>query len=165
MPEQPTTKDGRIAAVAQQPSHGGEIPPSKVPPPRPVQQPSHNEEFSRALRSILRPTEEPQSKRQALNPAEMPNLLKRCYESLQIPARVPPGQLVRWKPGMRNRRFPKYGEPAIVIGPADGIIIAEQDEPASPYFREPLDLVIGILDEDGDFICFHVDSHRLEPWQ
>ena len=33
----------------------------------------------------------------------------------------------------------------------------------SPYFGEPLNLVLAILDSDGDFLEFRYDGRRFEP--
>jgi hypothetical protein len=43
--------------------------------------------------------------------------------------------------------------------------VYEQDKKGanSPYFREPLDLVVGMLEDNGDLILYHFDSRRFEP--
>ncbi len=76
-----------------------------------------------------------------------------------------PGMMVTWKPGMRNKRKPKYHEPAVVVSVLDKPILPAGDEDAgSAYFREPLDLILGFIDEDdGDFVMFHYDSRRFQP--
>jgi len=53
------------------------------------------------------------------------------------------GQLVRWKLGLNNCRFPDHGEPAIQV------LIFDPSENAagSPYFQEPLTIVIGTCRE------------------
>ena len=53
-----------------------------------------------------------------------------------------PGQIVRWKSGMKNRKLPAYGEPVIimdVLNPA--VYPPDEDLAGSNYFREPLTLV------------------------
>ncbi|HEX7389468.1 MAG TPA: hypothetical protein VF286_05115 [Acidiphilium sp.] len=76
------------------------------------------------------------------------------------------GQFVRWKPGLRNKAVPAYNEIAIV---REVLIIpvfdtCEQARCAgSPYFGEPLTLVLAILDPDGDFLEFRYDARRFEP--
>ena len=37
------------------------------------------------------------------------------------------------------------------------------NDSGSPYFREPLDIVLGFVDGDGDFITYHFDSRRFAP--
>ena len=73
------------------------------------------------------------------------------------------GEFVVWKAGLKNRTTPDYGEPAIVTGvyPEPGLQRVEISS-ASPYFREPLSLVIGVH-RDDDLIEFSVDGRRFEP--
>jgi hypothetical protein len=71
------------------------------------------------------------------------------------------GDVVTWKSGLKNKKSPEYGNPAIVTRVLP-IPIADKDRSGSPYFNEPLDIVIGILDEDGDFLEYHADSRRFE---
>ena len=40
--------------------------------------------------------------------------LKELAERLDSPKSFAKGQIVAWKPGLKNRMFPEYGEPAIV---------------------------------------------------
>jgi hypothetical protein len=73
------------------------------------------------------------------------------------------GQLVKWKPGLKNRRFPADGEPAIVRD----VLIVPVFDPAetsasSQFFAEPLTLVIAIM-LDAEFSEYRVDGRRFEP--
>ncbi|NJO18620.1 MAG: hypothetical protein HC877_23705 [Thioploca sp.] len=76
-----------------------------------------------------------------------------------------PGDLVIWKKGLKNRARPALNEPAIVVAVLEKPLIDNTKEVGSTYFNEPLDLVLGLLDEDGDFITFHYDHRRFEPYQ
>lgn len=76
-----------------------------------------------------------------------------------------PGQLVRWKKGMRNRRTPVYGAPVVVIQILDEPVYDRDLKSGSMYFREPLTLVAGDIDKDGDFLTFHYDGRRFEPYK
>jgi len=42
-------------------------------------------------------------------------------------------------------------------------------EAGSTYFREPLDLVLGLVWDEtparGELVTFHFDSRRFQPWQ
>lgn len=80
-----------------------------------------------------------------------------------------PGQLVGWAPGLRNRRLPTYGTPAVVLEVLPAPIHDSDPESGSTYFREPLDLVIGLIwDRDpgrGELMAFHVDGRRFQPWR
>jgi hypothetical protein len=74
-----------------------------------------------------------------------------------------PGHIVQWKPGMKNKRIPEYGEPAIVMEVLNPPLLdADPEHSGSNYFREPLSLVLGIHDSDGDFMLFHYDGRRFE---
>lgn len=74
------------------------------------------------------------------------------------------GLLAQWKPGMKNRKTPDYGEPMMVVEMLEQPIIDGTFESGSIYFRERLDIVLGFLDEDGEFGVLHYDSRRFEPY-
>jgi hypothetical protein len=77
------------------------------------------------------------------------------------------GQLIRWKAGLKNRILPAYNEPVIVRD-----VLAEplydSCETArctgSPFFGEPLTLVVGLIDPDGDFVELRYDGRRFEAY-
>ena len=76
------------------------------------------------------------------------------------------GQIVVWKENMRNRKKPEYGQPAIVVDVLK-VPLKDLSNPGAAYFNEPLDLVIGLFDEYGDWIVLHVDARcfvLLEEW-
>jgi hypothetical protein len=75
-----------------------------------------------------------------------------------------PGDLVIWKKGLRNKARPALNEPAIVMQILD-TPLRDQDKQDSgtPYFNEPLDIVLGLIDEEGDFAIFYYDKRRFEP--
>ncbi len=73
------------------------------------------------------------------------------------------GQAVKWKKGLRNKKFPEENQEAIVIDVLTTPILQHETESGTPYFREPLDLVLAMLDEDNDLVIFHYDSRRFEP--
>ena len=76
------------------------------------------------------------------------------------------GKLAQWKKGLKNKRMPRYGEPAIVLEILAEPVIDEENGGGSSYFREPLNLILGFIDEDdGDFVIFHYDKRRFEPFQ
>lgn len=72
--------------------------------------------------------------------------------------------LVTWKPGLQNKKRPVYNEPVIVIEKKQTVEYDMSDNSGSPYFKEPLDLVAGLLDEEGDFVMLHFDSRRFQPF-
>ncbi len=94
-------------------------------------------------------------------PATFGRLLE-LYKSL-VEARqsFTPGQLVQWKPGLKNRRVPLYGQPVVVVEALAEPVLTDADS-GSQYYREPLDIALGIVDQGDDFDVFHFDSRRFE---
>lgn len=75
------------------------------------------------------------------------------------------GEFVKWKLGLKNRKFPEYGEPTIVTAVLPSPIFdPSEGAAASPYFQEPLSIIIGTCRED-DFLEFRVDGRRFEPFE
>lgn len=88
--------------------------------------------------------------------------LRDTFERLRDKETFEPGQLIYWKTGLRNRTRPVHGEPCIVVGYVEkDVVDPGLWEAGSPYFLEPLDLQIGLLDADGDLEVIHVDSRRF----
>ena len=75
-----------------------------------------------------------------------------------------PGMLAQWKPGMKNRKTPDYDVPMMVVEVLEQPIIDTTFESGSIYFRERLNILLGFLDEDGEFGVLHYDSRRFEPY-
>lgn len=90
------------------------------------------------------------------------------YQSFAHRYAFVPGDLVTWKPGLRNRRSPQYGQPAVVIEMLEAPVRDREEDAGSTYFREPLDLVLGLIwDRNpgrGELVTFHYDSRRFQPW-
>lgn len=60
------------------------------------------------------------------------------------------GQFVKWKSGLKNRKFPDSGEPAIVTAVLPSPVFDPSEvAAASPYFQEPLTLIIGTYRDDA----------------
>lgn len=97
---------------------------------------------------------------------ELAKRLKQLSGNFQQAHRFRPGQLVQWKKGMKNRRNPAYGDPVIVIQILDTPVFDRdiKNGAGSPYFREPLTLLAGRLDNEGDLVCYHFDQRRMEPY-
>jgi hypothetical protein len=92
------------------------------------------------------------------------NRLRELAERLDQLHSFTKGQFVKWKPGLKNRRFPDYGEPAIVTAILPSPIFDPGEVTAgSPYFQEPLTFVLGTY-RDDEFLEFRLDSRRFEPF-
>lgn len=95
-------------------------------------------------------------------------ILRSRYLALQTPHPFKPGDLVTWKPGMQNKLKPGYGQPAVVLEVLQTPIFDGEKEAGSAYFREPLDLVLGLIYDEGgrrgDFVVWYFDSRRFQPW-
>ena len=73
------------------------------------------------------------------------------------------GDLICWKKGLKNKKVPEYTEPVIIIEMLEKPIFDNEEEAGSPYFKEPLNIKVGMLDADEEFLIFHYDKNRFEP--
>lgn len=77
-----------------------------------------------------------------------------------------PGDLVVWKPGLRNKQAPVYGEPAIIVEVFETPLRDASEDPSSSYFREQLHGRVGIIMDDRPGLAiFHFDFNRFEPYR
>lgn len=94
--------------------------------------------------------------------------LRDRFRRLDQVHRFKPGDLVTWKPGLQNRRSPRHGQPAVVIAVLEQPVYDNEKDSGSTYFHEPLDVVLGVIwdcePRRGDFLTFHFDSRRFQPW-
>jgi len=99
------------------------------------------------------------AEREKLAAAERLVTLSRSYAEVN---RFRVGDLVTWKPGMRNRRMPAYDDVVIVSGLIEGGRYGPEKSSGSPYFREPETLKVAFIDEsDGEFVEFCMDRQRF----
>lgn len=99
---------------------------------------------------------------------DLPALLRERYHQLkEVKHTLHPGMIVTWKPGLKNRLIPAYGKPGIVVSVLETPVFAKKKS-GSTYFREPLDIVIGLFidfgEHRGEFMVFHTSSERYQPW-
>jgi hypothetical protein len=91
--------------------------------------------------------------------------LKQLNESFLKKYYFEKNQIVKWKPALRNRLFPLKNQPAIVVDLLKEPVFNSDRKTGSPYFREPLDIILGFIDEQqGYFITFYYDSRRFKPY-
>ncbi|MFA6224233.1 MAG: hypothetical protein WC647_18185 [Desulfomonilaceae bacterium] len=91
-------------------------------------------------------------------------MLKSAFTSFGTTHKFKLGQIVKWKVNMRNKRIPHMSQPAIVVEIFKEPILDENAMVGSTYYREPLDIVLGIFANDGNFVTFYYDSRRFEPY-
>ena len=72
------------------------------------------------------------------------------------------GDIVRWKKGLKNRKYPKENQLCKVIEVIEKPIIQDARDSGSPYYREPLDLILALLDDNSDLVLYHYDKRRFE---
>lgn len=70
------------------------------------------------------------------------------------------GQIVEWKEGMQNKFV---DSPFIVVEVLKEPIFDSTEYPSSAYFKEPLDIILFGIDQDGEFCQCHDDSRRFQP--
>lgn len=112
-----------------------------------------------------------QKRQQTVSSAVLPNLpdedlqslLKVLLRDYQKKHDFKVGDLVRWKPGMTNRRFPVGDSPAIVIEVLTVPVMNPILDHGSPYFRELLDIRVGVPTFSGDLNTYLVESARFAP--
>lgn len=86
--------------------------------------------------------------------------LQHLAAEINRPEEFKPGDLVVWKDGMMNKKIPAIGEVVVVTQVLKEPIV-NPAEAGSAYFQEPLDLVLGRIDGDGDFIEYYYDRRRF----
>ena len=75
------------------------------------------------------------------------------------------GDLVRWKEGLKDRKLPAMDEPAIVVSILAEPIRDTTNDAGTSYFRNCYDIVLGVIHpESGNFVSFHYESMRFEPY-
>lgn len=88
--------------------------------------------------------------------------IKELQAKMNEKVEIKAGDIVQWKDGLKNRRWPEYGEQVLVVEVKETPLYRTHNDSGLPSFGEPLDLVLARLDSDGDFLHYHVDSRRFE---
>lgn len=95
-----------------------------------------------------------------------PTLLSQSIAAMQAAKRrYMPGDFVKWKDGLQNRAFPLPGYPAIVVQHLDAAVLDPGESSLTYFFREPLDLIVGVISPNGGYIEFYLDSRRVTPYE
>lgn len=86
--------------------------------------------------------------------------LKALFERLEDHNSFKVGDVVGWKDGLKNRTQIPYGKPMVVVAIDPHHVNPETDVYAHGY-RERLDLGVGIIDGDDEFMIVWIDSERV----
>jgi len=97
----------------------------------------------------------------AIEPCTEAVLRERLQSFLDTPC-FQPGDLVQWKSGLKNKRLPEADQLAVVVEVLSVPVTDEDKGSSGSYFLEPLDLKLGMIDDDGDFVVYHYDSRRFQ---
>lgn len=72
------------------------------------------------------------------------------------------GDIVKWKKGLKNKKVPDEEQCAVVVDIVKESNLQGDRDSGSPYYREPLDLALAVLDKNGDLVVYHYDQRRFE---
>ena len=98
------------------------------------------------------------------SPSKLAKEVAAAYEVFMKRNEFAAGQLVTWKDRMQNKSKPDYGQPAIVVEVLSEPRVDNTKSAGSPYYDEPLDLRLGFIDDQGDFVILLFDSRRFRPY-
>jgi hypothetical protein len=101
---------------------------------------------------------QPKTERKKLPPEE----LRRLGELYNQRHEFKVGDLVTFKPGMSDSKFPNEGEPAVVVETRPGRRV--EGRQFTQMFDIPADIRIGLADYSGDFLCYWMDGNRFQPY-
>lgn len=88
--------------------------------------------------------------------------LKEKFALLGVKYDFKPGDLVQWKPGMKNKTTEG---PFVVVEILTTPATPDYEESfGSQHWRMPLDIICGSVHRDGEFTLYHYDSRRFEPY-
>jgi hypothetical protein len=123
------------------------------------------EEDLEALRRLLRASQTFKGDKE--DPASQADVsaedLLKLYERFLAPNDFRPGMLIKWKSGLRNRLIPRDEQLGVVVEVLTSPLIDPDFNSGTAYFREPLDIVVAIIDSEGDFALMYLDKRRLIP--
>lgn len=74
------------------------------------------------------------------------------------------GDLVEWKPLLKNRNHPEYSQPAIVIEVLQKNIVDAESDAGSPFFKETLNIKLGMFIKER-FLTFYYDKNRFQHYK
>jgi hypothetical protein len=95
--------------------------------------------------------------------SEMIDKLRIVVNNFKKPSDIEEGDIVIWKQGMKNKKYPKENQPAYVLQVHEASVKEKEDrDSGTPYFMEPLNLQLAFIDDDGDLVTFYYDKRRFK---
>lgn len=85
--------------------------------------------------------------------------LVRLNDELNKTHEFSPGEIVEWKPGLKNRNS---NGPFIVNRVLDESIVDKEGDSGSSCFMEPLDIILGHIGSGGEYALHYFDSRRFQ---
>lgn len=76
-----------------------------------------------------------------------------------------PGDIITWKEGMQNKTIPDKDVPGIVINNFFPALRDEERDVTSAYFNEQLDIQVGFISKNNEFVIFSHDSRRFKLYK
>lgn len=114
------------------------------------------------IKALFKSVIQKENQRNTFSPSETIKKLSEIKADFDKGYEFKPNDIVKWKANLKNKTIPDYGEPAIVLEVLREPVFDEK-ETGSTYFREPLNIILGILAE-GELISFHYDSRKFQPF-
>lgn len=90
---------------------------------------------------------------------------KRLLALLHVKHEFKAGDVVVWKKGLKDRKFPDYDEPALITEVMDPPIFDNERDTGEPYFMIPLSIKIGRTIPGRGFCEYCLDGRRFEPYK
>lgn len=115
------------------------------------------------LKLLLRKTLEEKKSSSSSNEdkIELLKKLKNLYDKKNV---FEVGDIIRWKPQLKNRKLPDYNEPTIVLEVLAEPVLDDSKEVGNAYYREKNDIRVGVL-RDDTLLMFYFDSNRFESFK
>jgi len=90
-------------------------------------------------------------------PAEYLEKLKKRSKDISESININVGDILIWKDGLKNKRYPSYGQPAIVLSKIEPPLIDDD-----VTYNERLNIQLGFITENDEFFAFNYDGNRFK---
>ncbi len=102
-----------------------------------------------------------QDQKEQRDPQNTHEALSDALRRIAVTSNIKVGDIIAWKPGLKNKRIPCYNEPVVVIEVLDPPVFDNDKDAGSAYFRDSLDIRVGFF-RKNDFVTFHHTSSRFQ---